>query len=247
MQKSRILAMACAAAALAGAVPSQAVVVLSSNGASPGLLSGNATFGVRFRQLNTGASQELFVGHGDLGVAGNRSQADLGWAAANSFTISLSGGTLRATVGATSRQYANVIEASGALAGQPFDTLQVALRDQFSGAGTFNLSGLTLSGTDYLGHAVSNAAVGSIAAVDGGGFGYWLLTGVDFAQDFTLSGSFNRSGAFGNSAEANRLDFTFGNGPVTQPTVPEPATWAMLIAGFGLVGAALRRAKPAHA
>ena len=31
------------------------------------------------------------------------------------------------------------------------------------------------------------------------------------------------------------------------PTVPEPASWAMMIAGFGLVGAAMRRRKAAIA
>ncbi len=35
--------------------------------------------------------------------------------------------------------------------------------------------------------------------------------------------------------------FTFGHDSV----VPEPATWALLIAGFGLVGAAARRRRPA--
>ncbi|MDR6788218.1 hypothetical protein J2Y58_001576 [Sphingomonas sp. BE138] len=37
------------------------------------------------------------------------------------------------------------------------------------------------------------------------------------------------------------------NAPVTPPTgaVPEPATWAMMILGFGVVGAALRRRKTA--
>ena len=32
-----------------------------------------------------------------------------------------------------------------------------------------------------------------------------------------------------------------------QPGVPEPTTWAMLIAGFGLVGATLRRRRMAAA
>ncbi len=32
-----------------------------------------------------------------------------------------------------------------------------------------------------------------------------------------------------------------GTGPIVNPGVPEPATWAMLIAGFGLVGGAMRR------
>ncbi len=34
---------------------------------------------------------------------------------------------------------------------------------------------------------------------------------------------------------------------VTYTTVPEPATWAMLIAGFGLVGATARRRRMQHA
>jgi hypothetical protein len=35
-------------------------------------------------------------------------------------------------------------------------------------------------------------------------------------------------------------------GPVI-PVIPEPATWAMMIAGFGLVGAAMRRRQAAFA
>jgi hypothetical protein len=31
--------------------------------------------------------------------------------------------------------------------------------------------------------------------------------------------------------------------PVTTPGVPEPATWAMMILGFGLLGGAIRRRK----
>jgi hypothetical protein len=39
---------------------------------------------------------------------------------------------------------------------------------------------------------------------------------------------------------------TYNTGYVTVPTaVPEPATWAMMIAGFGLAGAALRRRRAA--
>jgi hypothetical protein len=40
----------------------------------------------------------------------------------------------------------------------------------------------------------------------------------------------------GSSVLADNLTFDLGNG-----AVPEPATWAMLIAGFGLAGGALRR------
>jgi hypothetical protein len=36
-------------------------------------------------------------------------------------------------------------------------------------------------------------------------------------------------------------------GEITGPAIPEPGTWAMLIAGFGLVGATLRRRNAATA
>jgi hypothetical protein len=38
-------------------------------------------------------------------------------------------------------------------------------------------------------------------------------------------------------------DITFGSSTPGPDVVPEPASWAMLIAGFGLVGAAMRRRK----
>ena len=41
--------------------------------------------------------------------------------------------------------------------------------------------------------------------------------------------------ADGNSIYADNITFTLGG------AVPEPATWAMMIAGFGLVGGAMRR------
>lgn len=41
--------------------------------------------------------------------------------------------------------------------------------------------------------------------------------------------------------------FTLATPPVAAPGVPEPAAWAMLIAGFGLTGAAMRRRRIAVA
>jgi PEP-CTERM motif len=36
-------------------------------------------------------------------------------------------------------------------------------------------------------------------------------------------------------------DLVFTAGPANTPAVPEPASWAMMIAGFGIAGAAMRR------
>ena len=46
----------------------------------------------------------------------------------------------------------------------------------------------------------------------------------------------------GNILDQNFRGFTFApDAAVVTPGVPEPASWAMLIAGFGLIGGAMRR------
>ena len=45
----------------------------------------------------------------------------------------------------------------------------------------------------------------------------------------------------GNTGVPGQFLFTVRNGTVVVPSVPEPATWAMMITGFGLVGGVMRR------
>ena len=56
--------------------------------------------------------------------------------------------------------------------------------------------------------------------------------------------SINTIVGLNNSSAYEKLVFVANDGP---GGVPEPATWAMLIAGFGMVGATLRRRAPARA
>ena len=83
--------------------------------------------------------------------------------------------------------------------------------------------------------------------------------------DVTLSGAALANGAFnGDQSVGRRMTYDFGNDQVTQvifssggnsfeldniavSAVPEPATWAMMIAGFGMLGTALRRRQSALA
>jgi hypothetical protein len=75
-------------------------------------------------------------------------------------------------------------------------------------------------------------------------FGWATVTGPTSAVvvNFNAAGiaAINAAGDAGNP-------FTFGGRISVSNAVPEPASWAMLIAGFGLVGAAMRRRSAALA
>lgn len=67
-----------------------------------------------------------------------------------------------------------------------------------------------------------------------GGFCNWTAVGVAF-------GGLAKSIDFGGTANQSGFDnITFGSS-TPGSAVPEPATWAMMIAGFGMAGATLRR------
>lgn len=73
-----------------------------------------------------------------------------------------------------------------------------------------------------------------------GDFACWSAVGVKFegtAYSIDFGGTANQSG-FDN--------ITFGSDRPGGGEVPEPATWAMMIMGFGLVGASVRRRRIAH-
>jgi hypothetical protein len=53
-------------------------------------------------------------------------------------------------------------------------------------------------------------------------------------------------GLYGRASTDQPVTFEFSYGAAVPQAVPEPATWAMMIAGFGLVGSTLRR-RPAIA
>jgi hypothetical protein len=99
----------------------------------------------------------------------------------------------------------------------------------------------TLSG-DINGVTVVGAGANDIRA-DGTGFGAeWLRADLGKFTTYVGPGTYtfeiNGNGAGGLIAELGvRLD----------ASVPEPATWALLITGFGMVGAAMRRRAPAIA
>ena len=65
------------------------------------------------------------------------------------------------------------------------------------------------------------------------------LTSTSITKNFGLVGT---TGGFLTFTNSSNVQFSGQVGPVA--AVPEPATWAMMIAGFGLAGAAMRRRAP---
>jgi hypothetical protein len=225
------------------AAPAVAATLLVNPVASASVfLPGTVTLAARYRNFAGGAGQEHFLGRNDLGVAGNRIGADATYAAANPFSFALAGTTLTSTIGGSTLSITDAFGFAGAGA-QPFDTLQIAVRDGAAGHGTFSLTGLTLSGRTFAGQTVSGVVLPDILVPDFSGISFIAITGLDFRQPFQLTGSFNRFGSFGPSQELNRFEVAIGDGPIEQLVagIPEPATWAMLIAGFGFVGMSARR------
>lgn len=89
--------------------------------------------------------------------------------------------------------------------------------------------------------AISAACDGAVTTFITGDVGD-IVVGGSFGSGYLLVGGqtppfFHQPSAEANALRANQLVFASGQGGV----VPEPASWAMLIAGFGLVGAAMRR------
>jgi hypothetical protein len=63
----------------------------------------------------------------------------------------------------------------------------------------------------------------------------------NFAVGPNLSNGFQGTGSFGNRTNQWAFDILNVNGATQVGAVPEPGTWALMLIGFGAVGASLRR------
>jgi hypothetical protein len=120
----------------------------------------------------------------------------------------------------------------------------------FSAPGQTQVGALITSGTVLPG---TNPANPNFPDPNGDYFSQWLVTDGDFSSfDWTITGKVSLALATPGVTGGDELvRFNISGKTVTftppETTIPEPATWAMLIAGFGLVGVAVRRRRAAIA
>lgn len=123
------------------------------------------------------------------------------------------------------------IEASD---GSPLNFLRISLQSGFGAdAFVFNLNSVgstgsaTITAKDQLGNSYTSSA-------------FALGTGNNFLNLTTLDNQLITEVAFTSTAVADVRQVRFGD-VQTIGVVPEPATWAMMIMGFGAAGAMVRR------
>jgi len=177
-----------------------------------------------------------------------------------------------ATTGLTTGDFTGLVAPNGFLSGGPYTVSGVT----FDNAGTdFIIGGQFFGGaiyngaTFYSGQFNPNTVI-SFAGATAFGMTYGSYAGNSRAISFTLSdGSVFSTNLPNTSATLAFFGFT-STGPITSITVnnqvggsqvfdvtafsigsaaaiPEPQSWALLIAGFGLTGAAMRRRRAAVA
>jgi len=182
---------------------------------TPGYESHEADLiGARFRSFaNTGGS-ELYLGVPDLGSGANRVEKNLTWQAENdiSFTFDPQQDNLVVTVSNESFsetiEYsdlsANLVEKGFTYTVADLNVMQITLvnRDK---AGTVTFANVALNGQ-------------SLGTFSETGWNDWMVSGVDFSQGFTLTGTIQISGTIGNSQEKSKVEIKVGHSSALVPT-----------------------------
>ena len=213
-------------AVLALAAPATASVSLVVNGVdgtytqlqsrSPGV------YGVELRGGRAGAADWEIAAGNWTSVSGKFNQGEFNWAASTNpydFSLSWTASGLSITVGGVT------VTDAGDGKGAPLigNTLKVDLK----GVSLFNLAAI-----DGVTFNQGWATPQSLLFYSSNGWG---------GDGFTATGTLSLENGGGSR---NGINFKVGTFEANG-VIPEPATWAMMIAGFGFVGAALRRTRRA--
>jgi hypothetical protein len=225
MSRAHVTAALLAAALVS--VPASATVSLVVDGVDGTFTSliprTPGVYGVELRGGRPGAADwEVGVGS-QTSVGGSFNQGEFNWASATSHTFSMAWlpSGLSFTIGG------RTVTDAGTGKGAPLlgDTLRISMVRQ---------AAITIDTLDGVAFGQTFTAPQDLLFFSGNGWG-----GNGFAMNGTIS-------IANGSGSANAIRLSVGDF-AANPAIPEPATWAMMIAGFGLVGAAMRRQRPATA
>lgn len=174
------------------------------------------------RTAGTTVDNEIYVGVPDLGIASNRAEGDLSYSIIIHFSLQYSPLTDAVTTvtsinGVSVTTIKTNISATAAAAGKSvslsrmnFAELQVRTQNATS---AIDVSNMVINGQSINGMYTRANSPGS---------SYWHLLNYDFGSGFTMTGTITLTGSFGSSAEANKVEFTFGSQPVPSPL---PVVW----------------------
>lgn len=213
-----------AVAAIASASAANATVQLVTPGLEgtytnlPSTFSGSGVYGAELRRGNNATNGDWEIGVGEAtSQSGSFTQNQFAWGSGTyNFSATWGASGLSVTVNGQTTSYANA-----PLLG---DTLRIgAKRDA-------TVTILNVDGTAF------NQVLSGTLGTGVGNYLYFASSDAFGGNGVTFSGTVRIGGA-GGSGSASEIFFENGN----FAAVPEPATWAMMIGGFGVVGAAMRR------
>lgn len=131
------------------------------------------------------------------------------------------------------------------------DSLDPVTDDIYTYSLVFNLNGLGSNTASFAGRFAADNAVtairlnGNLLSANGGAFTSWkdFGTNTGFVTGFnTLEFDVTNFGQADGNPSGLRVEFLRST---AFEAVPEPQSWALMIAGFGLVGVSMRRRKSA--
>ncbi len=171
-------------------------------------------FGIRFRSFANTGGGEMYAGLSNLGGGPNRAEADLNWTEENivTFTFDVAADMLIASVtnelGTTTIEYSDLSEVlekkDSTYTIDDLNVMQITL------ANRDNNSTVTFSDVE-----INGQALGTFSGI---GWNDWMVTGIDFSQGFTVTGTIQLAGAFSNSQEKSKVEIKVGYSSDAAPT-----------------------------
>jgi hypothetical protein len=175
------------------------------------------------RAIGTSGDKEIYVGVPDLSIAPHRAEGELFYTNIIHFILQYDPATnlLVNTTNINGINFTTIknnISAAVAAAGKSapltaINFMELQIRTQ-NATSAVDVTNLILNG---------QAITGPYTRSNSPGTSYWHLMNYDFGAGFTLTGTITLTGTFGSSAEANKVEFTFGSQP--SAASPLPVLW----------------------